>query len=320
MKLILTGATGFVGKQILEKILEEITSFDVTVIGRSKPENFKGSTFFQANIDENSNYDSALTDGDVVIHSAARAHIMDDKSADPLTAFRDVNTLGTINFAKQAAKAGVKRFVFISSIKVNGESTELNKPFKPDGNYIPNDPYGLSKYEAEVGLKEIAHKTGMEIVIIRPPLVYGAGVKANFASMMKWVNKRLPLPLGGIKENKRSLVAVENLVDLIVTCIEHPKAANQTFLVSDDEDVSTTGLLKNMAKALNAPNRLLPIPASWFNIASKLLCKPAISQRLCGSLQVDISKTKELLDWKPPYSSAECMKKTADAFLKNLNK
>jgi nucleoside-diphosphate-sugar epimerase len=245
---------------------------------------------------------------------------MDEDSSEPLEEFREVNTYGTLNLAQQAADAGVKRFIFISTIKVNGESTELDYPFKPDNKFIPTDPYGLSKYEAEIGLHKIAKETGMEIVIIRSPLVYGPGVKANFASMMKWVNKGLPLPLGGIKRNKRSLVSVENLVDLIITCIDHPNAANETFLVSDDEDVSTGGLLKNMAVALNVPSRLLPISASWFYFIAKLIRKPAISQRLCGSLQVDISKTQELLNWKPPYSSSECMKKTADAFLTNLNK
>lgn len=314
MKLILTGATGFVGKQILETV----TSYDVTVIGRGKPEIVKDFIFFQANINAHSNYGSALVGGDVVIHSAARAHIMDDKSADPLTAFREVNTLGTINLAKQAAYADVKRFIFISSIKVNGESTKLGEPFRFDDDFVPTDPYGLSKYEAEVGLRKIAIETGMEVVIIRPPLVYGPGVKANFASMMNWVNKGVPLPLGGIKENKRSLVSIDNLIDLIITCIDHPKAANQTFLISDDNDISTSQLLSNMAKALNMPNRLLPIPSSWFILAAKLIGKPTISERLCGSLQVDVSKTKELLNWHPPYSSAECMKKTADAFLENL--
>jgi len=245
---------------------------------------------------------------------------MDDKLSDPLQAFREVNTYGTLNLAQQAADAGVKRFIFISSIKVNGESTELGSPFTPDDSYIPIDPYGLSKYEAEVGLRKIAAETGMEVVIIRPPLVYGPGVKANFAAMMKWVSRGVPLPLGGIKKNRRSLVSVDNLVDLIITCIDHPKAANQTFLVSDNEDVSTTALLKNIAKSLNIPSHLLPVPASWFNLASQLIGKPTIAQRLCGSLQVDISKTMALLDWKPPYSSTESMKKTADLFLENLNK
>jgi nucleoside-diphosphate-sugar epimerase len=246
--------------------------------------------------------------------------MMNDDASNPLDAFKEVNTYGTLNLAHQAADSGIKRFIFISSIKVNGESTELGKPFIPDDNFIPTDSYGLSKYEAEVGLRKIAKETGMEVVIIRPPLVYGPGVKANFASMMKWVNRGVPLPLGDITQNKRSLVSLDNLVDLIITCIDHPKAANQTFLVSDNEDVSTTGLLQNMATALSVKSRLVPIPVSWFNLASQLIGKPEISQRLCGSLQVDISKTMSLLNWQPPYSSTQSMKKTTDFFLNNLNK
>jgi len=316
-KILLTGYSGFVGSHLLRNLSAD--SNFISLLGRKKPEN-SYFNFYQSELNALSDFSKALADVRLVIHCAARAHIMNDISQDPLTEFREVNTSGTLNLAQQAAAAGVKRFIFISSIKVNGESTELGFPFKADDNFIPIDPYGLSKYYAEVGLREIADKTGMEVVIIRPPLVYGPGVKANFASMMKWMNKGLPLPLGGIKGNKRSLVSVGNLVDLISTCIDHPKAANQTFLVSDDDDISTSQLLANMAIALEAPYRLLSIPDSWFTLAAKLIKKPAISQRLCGSLQVDISKTKELLNWRPPYSSAECMKKTADAFLQNNNK
>jgi len=314
MKILLTGATGFVGQKLLCVLKEN----ELCVLGRSAPKSNKGIQFFKKDISASEDYTKPLIDVDVIIHVAARVHIMNDCVGDPLQAFRNVNTYGTLDLAQQAADAGVKRFIFISSIKVNGESTKSGCPFKPDDNFIPTDPYGLSKYEAEVGLRKIAIETGMEMVIIRPPLVYGPGVKANFASMMKWMNKGLPLPLGGIKGNKRSLVSVDNLVDLIIACIEHPKAANQTFLVSDDADVSTSQLLSNIAKAFNVPNRMLPIPSSWFILAAKLIGKPAISERLCGSLQVDVSKTKELLNWYPRYSSAESMKKTADAFLESL--
>jgi len=312
--VLLTGYTGFVGTHLLNKLESE---YKVSLLGRKSPRS-SCYDFFQAELNNKTDFSGALTNINIVIHCAARAHVMNDCSLYPLAEFREVNIYGALNLAQQAADAGVNRFIFISSIKVNGESTKSGCPFKPDDNFIPTDPYGLSKYEAEVGLRKIAIETGMEVVIIRPPLVYGPGVKANFASMMKWMNKGLPLPLGGIKGNKRSLVSVDNLVDLIITCIEHPKAANQTFLVSDDADVSTSQLLSNMAKALNVPNRLLPIPSSWFILAAKLIGKPAISERLCGSLQVDVSKTKELLNWYPRYSSAECMKKTADAFLESL--
>jgi len=314
MNILLTGATGFIGHKLVDTLSNK-ELIDLLVIGRRKPVGIDINKFHSQSINSKARYFHYLDKIDAVVHCAARVHVMSDEASNPLDEFREVNTFGTLNLAQQAAGAGVKRFIFISSIKVNGESTVLGNPFKPDDTFTPTDLYGLSKYEAEVGLRKIAFETGMEVVIIRPPLVYGSGVKANFASMMKWVNKGIPLPLAGIKENKRSLVSVDNLVDLIITCIEHPKAANQTFLVSDDDDVSTTGLLQNMAIALGVKSRLLPVPASWFILAAKLIGKPAIAERLCGSLQVDISKTKELLDWKPPFSSAECMKKTADAFL-----
>lgn len=313
MKLILTGSTGFVGKVILEKI----ESFNVTVIGRSKPKSLKDIEFFQANIDANSNYESALSGGDVLIHSAARAHIMDDDSSDPLTAFREVNTLGTINLAKHAAQAGIKRFIFISSIKVNGEQTYRDKPFSAEDAPSPEDPYGVSKAEAEEQLRKLSKETGMEVVIIRPPLVYGPGVKANFAAMMRLAATGVPLPFGAIKENRRSLVSVYNLVDLIVNCISHPNAANQTFLVSDDEDLSTAQMIKELGVALGKSGRMLYLPVKLFEVLGKVTGKSAIVYRLCGSLQVDISKTKQLLDWQPPVSLKEGFARTAEHHLKN---
>tara|TARA_R110001592_G_scaffold74670_7_gene226693 strand:- start:9637 stop:10650 length:1014 start_codon:yes stop_codon:yes gene_type:complete len=314
-KILITGTTGFLGRALTSK-LQKVES--VTLLSTSR---FKTSEEMLAlDFSTDFNVEAELSDIDVIIHCAARVHILNDTDSNPLDAFRAVNTYGTLNLANQAVDAGVQRFIFISSIKVNGESTDLDFPFQPDNEFVPTDPYGLSKYEAEVGLRKIAKETEMEVVIIRPPLVYGPGVKANFSSMMKWVYKGLPLPLGGIKNNRRSLVALDNLVDLIVCCIDHPKAANQTFLVSDDYDLSTTQLLMDMATALGVVNRLFPIPSSWFTLAAKLIGKPAISQRLYGSLQVDISKTKEMLGWEPPYSAAECMKKTADAFLENNHK
>lgn len=317
MKIALTGSTGFLGKKLVSKLGNKAA--EVIQIGRCEDQRTNPDYIYVKGIHSTSVFNLSTHKCDVLVHCAARVHVMGESSKNPLEEFREVNTYGTLNLAQQAAEAGVKRFIFISSIKVNGESTELGKPFTPDDTFIPTEPYGLSKYEAEIGLRKIAGKTGMEVVIIRPPLVYGPGVKANFASMMKWVNRVLPLPLGGINGNKRSLVSIGNLVDLIVTCIDHPAAANQTFLVSDDDDVSTTQLLVNMTIALNVSNRLIPIPSSWFTLAAKVVGKPAISQRLCGSLQVDISKTKELLNWQPPYSSAESIKKTANAFLENLS-
>lgn len=315
MMLAITGYSGFVGDVLFHKL----ANFNPTCIGRVRPKFIDCNHFISYDLFSRKNITTQLNDIEVVIHCAGLAHIMSATSSNPLDEFREINTFGTLDLAQQAADAGVKRFIFISSIKVNGESTELGLPFKPDDIFIPTDPYGLSKYEAEIGLYKIAAQTGMEVVIIRPPLVYGPGVKANFASMMKWVYKGMPLPLGGITENKRSLVSVNNLVDLIITCIDHPNAINQTFLVSDDDDVSTTQLLANMAIALPVTIRLIPIPSKWFTVVSRLIGKPAVSQRLCGSLQVDISKTKEVLNWQPPYSSTESMINTANAFLENLS-
>lgn len=318
MEILLTGVTGFIGQALLPHLLKK--KYNVRAAVRSVNNLLSGDVvqYPITALSRKQRWENIVNGVQVVIHCAGLATVGD--LLNPLEALREVNTYATLNLAKQAAASGVKRFIFISSIKVNGESTELGWPFKPNDQFIPIDPYGLSKYEAEVGLRKIAAETGMEVVVIRPPLVYGPGVKANFAAMMKWVNKGIPLPFGGITENRRSFVSLDNLADLIVICIEHRNAADQTFLVSDDEDLSTAQLLLNMANALDVTSRLLPIPCSWLTCAAKIIAKPAITQRLCGSLQVDISKTKELLSWQLPYSAAESMKKTANAFLENLNK
>ena len=221
---------------------------------------------------------------------------------------------GTLNFARQAASAGVNRFVFLSSIKVNGEQTQFGQRYTPNDTPNPSDPYGISKCEAEEGLRRIAEETGMEVVIIRPPLVYGPGVKANFLSMMRWLSKGVPLPLGAIR-NQRSLVALDNLLDFIHTCLDHPAAANQTFLVSDGEDISTTDLLRRLAHALNVPARLLPVPQGLLEWGAKMLGRGDLSQRLCASLQVDISKARTLLGWQPPVTVDMALRRTAEHFL-----
>ncbi len=244
----------------------------------------------------------------VLVHLAARVHFMNDKELDPLAAFRAVNVQGSLNLARQAAQAGVKRFVFISSIKVNGEATMLGKPFSTNDNDTPQDAYGISKMEAEQGLRQLATETGMEVVVIRPPLVYGPGVKANFAALMRVVHRGWPLPLG-LVDNQRSLVGLDNLVDFIITCITHPKAANQTFLVSDGHDLSTTELVRGMAKAAGVPSRLLPVPVWALQAGASLLGKGDVVQRLCGNLQVDISKARSLLGWVPPVSVEEGLRR-----------
>ena len=249
-----------------------------------------------------------------VIHLAARVNETQETTTDALAEFRRVNVEETVNLARQAATAGVHRFVFISSIKVNGESTPLGQAFVVDNVPTPQDSYGISKLEAEQGLIDISNQVGMEVVIIRPPLVYGPGVKANFLAMMRWLHKGLPLPFGAI-HNCRSLVALDNLVDLIVTCLDHPAAANQIFMVSDDEDISTTELLLRTSKALGKPAYFVPVPESLLQIGAKLLGKQGIIPRLFGNLQVDISHTKQILDWTPPINVDDGLRKTAEWYL-----
>jgi len=212
---------------------------------------------------------------------------------------------------RQAAASGVRRFVFVSSVKVNGESTSPEQPFRQDDPAAPVDPYGISKREAEDGLREIAAATGMEVVIVRPPLVYGPGVKANFAALMNAVKRGLPLPLGSVTENRRSLVALDNLVDLLITCIDHPAAANQTFLVSDDEDLSTADLLWRLGKAMGRPARLFPMPPALLRTGAALLGKSDMAERLLGNLQVDITHTKQTLGWTPPITVDEGLRRAA---------
>lgn len=257
---------------------------------------------------------AALRNVDQIVHLAARVHVMNDKCSDPLAEFRRVNVEGTVALARQAAVAGVRRFVFLSSVKVNGEFTKPGHPFTADAVPAPEDPYGVSKYEAEQLLRQIAAETGMEVVIIRPPLVYGPGVKANFESMRRWLARGVPLPLAAVTNNRRSLVALDNLVNVIVTCLNHPAAANQTFLVSDGEDLSTAELLKRMSAAMGKPARLFYLPPTLLKLGANVLNRPGIYQRLCGSLQLDIAKTRQLLGWTPPMSLDEGLRRAAEGF------
>ncbi|MGL5665384.1 MAG: UDP-glucose 4-epimerase family protein [Shewanella sp.] len=311
MKILLTGATGFVGQHILQAI-EGI--YPTIVLGRNKPKDYQGE-FIQNDLKDVSNGEISLRGADVVIHSAARAHIMNDVSSDPLAEYRRVNAEATLTLAKLAIESGVKRFIFISSIKVNGESTSNRAPFKYSDAPKINDYYGQSKLEAENMLMGLAEETGLEVVIIRPTLVYGYGVKANFASLMNLVSKDIPLPFGCITKNRRSLVSIDNLVGLIITCIDHPKATNQVFLVSDDHDVSTSEIVREIAMALGKSSMQLPIPIWCYKLAGKLFNKSDVVDRLTGSLQVDISHTKETLGWVPPQTLQEGFKKTAEAFI-----
>jgi nucleoside-diphosphate-sugar epimerase len=304
MMVLLTGASGFVGKAVLKTAqhrgLKIRPVYRSMVTANGQPEATLISGFDGADV-----WSQALKDVHVVIHTAALAHVMRKEALHPLAEYRRVNVQGTLNLARQAAAAGVQRFVFISSIKVNGEGTVLGRPFTADDNPAPEDAYGLSKAEAEFQLKQVAQDSGMELTIIRPPLIYGAGVKGNMANLIGWVKRGLPLPFGWVTQNRRSLVGLDNLVDLILVCTDHLQAANQTFLISDGEDLSTSELLRKIGKAVGRPAQLLPMPIGFISMVTTLLGKRMISDRLLGTLQVDINKTCELLDWRPSVSIDE---------------
>ena len=311
MTVLLTGASGFVGRAVLDAAKRR--GVDVRPVFRSlTPANGHSGAVLVPGLDGEADWSQALQGVDVVIHAAARAHVMREEALDPLTEYRRVNVQGTSNLARQTAAAGVRRFVFISSIKVNGEATSPDRPFTADDAPAPEDAYGISKAEAETELRRIAQETGMEVTIIRPTLVYGPGVKGNFSSLINWVHRGLLLPLGGVIHNRRSLVGLDNLVDLIWVCVEHPKAANQVFLISDGEDISTTELLRRIGKSLNRPARLLWVPAGLIALMASLLGKKVISKRLLGSLQVDMRKTCELLDWKPIVAVDEGLRRAVE--------
>lgn len=345
MKTFLTGTTGFVGSALLQRFVAD--GFEVTASVRNEslvlPDGVKkvvgdlsalssaGDSSANLGMTENK-LRMALSGVNVVVHAAARAHIMRDEVADPLAEYRRVNRDATLALARLAAEAGVKRFVFVSTVKVNGEGTysqeeilrfaqndrknvqnDMSKVsvFTPDDKFVPSDPYGLSKYEAEQGLLDIAQETGMEVVIIRPPLVYGLGAKGNFATMVNWVRKGIPLPLGAVR-NQRSLVALDNLVDFIALCANparSPRAANEVFLISDGVDVSTSELLRKVAKACGVKSRLLPVPVGLMRFAARLLGKGAVADRLFGNLQVDSSKARDLLGWKPVVTMDEALER-----------
>lgn len=305
-RIIVTGSSGFVGSLVCHRLW--VDGVHTKAVVRNKLE-LPYSALVVGDLATSNGMDclaSSLLPSDVVVHLASRAHVVSEEVPEPIAEYRRINTNVTLELAKKAAQAGIKRFIFISSIGVNGNVNI--RPFTAEDQPNPAEPYALSKWEAEQGLWQIQQETGMDVVIIRPPLVYGPGAPGNFGSLVRWVKKGVPLPLGAI-HNKRSLVGIDNLVDLIIRCIDHPAAANQVFLAGDGEDLSTTELLRGVGEAMGKPARLIPVPAGLLQLGATLLGKKAMAQRLLGSLQVDISKTCEMLDWKPPYTVQEGLRR-----------
>lgn len=312
--ILVTGATGFIGKPLCAKLLAD--GFQVrAAVWREEPGGSLPTGIDVALIDSigpDTDWNQALAGIDTIIHLAARVHVMEEKDKDPLSAYRLVNVAGVERLARLASAAGTKRLVFLSSVKVHGEETATR--YTEQDTPAPLDPYGVSKLEAEESLKRIATETGLEVVFIRPPLVYGAGVKANFLKLMDIVARGLPLPFGSVN-NARSMIYVGNLIDAVVICAKHPQAAGQTYLVSDGDDVSTPDLIRRIATALNSPERMVPFPSGLMRFAGRIMGKTAAIDRLLGSLVVDDIKIRKELGWKPPFTMADGLAETGKWYI-----
>lgn len=305
MRVMVTGANGFVGRALVGR-LSHGSTFRARAAQRrnaaAPPAGVEAVTV--GDLDRETNWRAAVAGADAIVHLAARVHVMRDTALSPLDEFRRVNVAGTLNLARQAVEGGIRRFVYVSSIKVNGEQgvcTEADTP-------APQDPYATSKGEAEAGLRDLALRSGLEVVIVRPPLVYGPGVKANFEALMGAIARGIPLPFGAV-HNRRSLVALDNLVDFIVTALVHPAAPAETFLVSDGHDLSTPELVRGLARAMRRPARLIAVPPSLLLAGAALLGRRDVALRLLESLQVDMSKARCVLGWTPPISVEEGLRR-----------
>lgn len=309
MRVVVTGANGFVGAALLNVLRNQ----GHEVVPCVRLGGVLAEAIAVGEINAKTDWTNVLAACDVVIHLAARVHIMNDKASDPAEAYRATNVDGTLALARQAAVAGVKRFIFLSSIKVLGELTLPGRPFTSKDIPAPQDAYAASKLEAEMALREMAGRTGIELVIIRPPLVYGPGVRANFRALMSAVKCGAPVPLAAV-DNRRSLLALDNLVDLIAICVPHPAAVGQTFLVSDDADLSTPELVRRLGRAMGRPPRLFWAPIWLLQMSAALLGMRAAMQRLTGTMQIDIAATRERLGWSPPISVDEGLRRAVAGF------
>lgn len=316
-KILITGASGFVGRACAQT-LSSTHQFEVCLALRNSHRvdlnQRLGSIVEVGELSANTSWEKALQNCDCVIHTAGRAHVMKEQTTSPLEEYRRINVDGTLNLARQAIKAGVRRLIFISTIKVHGETHPLDQPFGVEDHLNPKDPYSQSKYEAEEGLRQLAKESTLEVVIIRPPLIYGPGVKGNFKTMLAWLKKGYPIPITS-ELNKRSFVGLKNLIDFIQVCISHPKAANETFLVSDGHDLSTTELFYCIGECLNKPARLIQIPFSGLSFVCRLAGKKDALNRLYGSLQVNIEKNEKMLGWKPKFEFSSMLAETVKDYL-----
>lgn len=310
MRFLVVGASGFVGKALCSELIRQGRICRAAV--RNKNSKIECSEIAQVgSINNETRWNEALRGVDVIVHLAARVHIMHDKAADPLEEFRNINVRATEHLARSAAASGVKRLVYVSSIKVNGEATFDGNKFSEADAPLPQDPYGISKWEAEQALHRIAQETRLEVVIVRPTLVYGAGVKGNFMQMLKVLAMGVPLPLASVR-NLRSLIYVGNLAGALIICATHPAAAGQTYLVSDGEDISTSDLLSQLGVGIGHPARLLSCPAGMLKLVAKMVGKSQQVERLLGSLRIDSGKIRHELNWTPPYTLQQGLRETAE--------
>ena len=307
--MMVTGANGFVGRALCAELLNRGHSVRALVRPGASLDVAGCEITRVSGIAPDTDWADVLQGITTVVHLAARVHVMRDDATDPLAEFRSINVAATEHLARAAAAIGVKRLVYVSSIKVNGEATQGNRGFSESDVAYPQDPYGISKWEAEQALHRVAAETGLEIVIVRPPLVYGPNVKGNFAQMLKVLAKDIPLPLASLR-NARSLIYVGNLVDALIACATHPAAIGQTYLVSDGEDVSTPALLRQLGAAMMHPAHLLPCPTVLLQLGGRLLGKSEQIERLIGSLRIDSGKIRRELNWIPPFSLQQGLRAT----------